>query len=77
MLKYAFAGAFAITVATPVMAAETMYYVVRDGSKDCTVTDTAPSDWGTAKALGEYKTKAEAQKNLKVVCGKEAPKKAE
>lgn len=77
MLRYVLAAALATAVAAPVMAADAMYYVVRDGDKDCAVTDKEPSDWGTAKALGEYKTKAEAEKNIKVVCAKEAPKKAE
>lgn len=78
MLKYGLAAALMLATAAPVMSAEdAMYYVVREGDKDCKISEKAPTEWEKATILGEYGTKAEAQKKMKVVCGAEPPKKVE
>lgn len=77
MLKFVLSGLLTIGMAAPVMA-QSMFYVVREAGKDCTVVDEAPTEWqNTVTVVGEYESKADAQKNLKTVCAEEPPKKAE
>lgn len=77
MLKFVLAGVLTVGMVAPVMA-QTMFYVVREAGKDCKVVEEAPSEWqNTMTVVGEYESKAEAQKNMKTICAKEPPKKAE
>lgn len=76
MLKSLFVGALTIAVAAPVLAAaEAKYFVVREGGKDCKVTEKQPSEWEKVAILGEYASQKDAKKALKTVCAKEPPKK--
>lgn len=66
--------------APPVLAGaagEAKFFVVREGGKDCKVTDKQPSEWEKISVLGEYKSQKDAKKGLNTVCAKEPPKKAE
>lgn len=66
-MKYVLSIAAVLAVATPAMAAD--YYVVRGPDKKCKVVETRPTD-KTIVVIGDraYVSRAEAEKQIKVVC---------
>lgn len=67
-LKCALFAAISVAVATPAMAG---FYVVRKPTaKECIVVEEKPADEKTYVIVGKkvYKTRAEAEKEIKVVC---------
>ena len=66
MIKYILALAISAGVVSPALAD---YYIVRGPDKKCTVVETRPTD-KTIVVIGDkaYVTKAEAEKQVTVVC---------
>lgn len=67
MKKYLLALAISAGVASPALAAD--FYIVRGADKTCKVVDAKPTDKATT-VVGDktYKTKDEAEKQLKTAC---------
>ncbi len=66
-MKKLMLAAIALTLATPVVAAE--FFVVRGPDKKCRVVETRPTE-KTLVVVGDraYVTRQEAEKQIKVVC---------
>jgi hypothetical protein len=75
MKKFILVAGLAFAAAAPVSAEE--YYIVRGPDKECRVVETRPTE-STILQVGPlaFKTRDDADRELKVVCREEAPQRA-
>jgi hypothetical protein len=62
--KHLVVATLVVSFTAPALAAETFYIILDNTLKGCTIATTEPTDKIRYKALGKYKSNAEAEKTI-------------